>query len=81
MTNLEKYDHVFIEILGISEEELPSATYKETEQWDSVGHMSLIAAIEDDFNIMFDADDIMDFTNYKTGMEILQNHYNISFQE
>ncbi len=79
MENLKRYNQIFAEILGLDEEELHSAEYKKSEQWDSVGHMSLISALEEDFNIMFDPDDIMDFTSYDKGIQIMQNNYHISF--
>ena len=43
-------------------------------QWDSVGHMSMIANLEEAFDIVFDMDDIIDFSSYKTGIEILKKY-------
>lgn len=48
--------------------------YNTIPQWDSVGHMSMIAALEDAFNITFEMDDIIDFSSYKTGKEILKKY-------
>ena len=42
--------------------------------WDSVGHMTLMAAIEDAFDIMLDTDDIVDFSSYEKGKEILKKY-------
>ena len=64
MTNLEKYNNAFTENLQISEGELQGLQYQGTELWDSVGHMTLMAAIEDAFDIMLDTDDIVDLTCY-----------------
>lgn len=36
--------------------------------------MSLIAELEDTFNIMMDTDDIIDFSSYKKGMELLSKY-------
>ena len=49
MTNLEKYNQAFAEALEISQSQLPGLEYQGIEQWDSVGHMGLVAALEDVF--------------------------------
>ncbi len=74
MTNLEKYNKTFTETLGISEEELQGLEYQGISQWDSVGHMGLVSAIEDEFDIMMDTDDIIDFSSYEKGKEILKKY-------
>jgi acyl carrier protein len=71
MTNLEKYNGAFIEKLGVTEAELPGLAYQAISEWDSVGHMSLIAAIEEAFDIMMDTEDIIDFSSYEKGIELL----------
>lgn len=78
MTNLEKYNNVFCENLNVTEEELAGLKYQGTELWDSVGHMTLVAAIEDAFDIMMDTDDIIDLSSYEKGIEILKK-YDIEF--
>ena len=74
MTNVEKYNNAFTETLQISEGELQGLQYQGTELWDSVGHMTLMAAIEDAFDIMLDTDDIVDFSSYEKGKEILKKY-------
>ena len=74
MTNAEKYDQAFIETLEVSAEELKGLEYQQTALWDSVGHMSLIAALEDAFDIMMDTDDIIDLSSYEKGKEILKKY-------
>jgi acyl carrier protein len=59
MTNLEKYNQAFIESLEVTEDQLNGLQYQQIPNWDSVGHMGLIAAIEDAFDIMMDTDDII----------------------
>ena len=77
MNNLEKYKTVFCESFSISENELEGdLEYNSIEAWDSVGHMGMIADLEEKFDIMLDTDDIIDFSSYKTGMKILKK-YNI----
>jgi len=79
MNNLEKYRNTFMEALEIKEDQLDGLEYQAIEAWDSVGHMSLIAAIEDAFDIMMDTDDIIDFSSYEKGKEILASNYGIEF--
>lgn len=74
MTNLEKYNQAFMEIFGVSESDLETLEYQGIPEWDSVGHMQLIAMLEDTFDIMFDTDDIVDFSSYKKGMEFIKKY-------
>ena len=80
MTNLEKYNNAFMETFEISEDKLEGLKYQDITAWDSVGHMSLIAALEDAFDIMMDTDDIIDFSSYEKGKEILaKDDYGVEF--
>ncbi len=79
MNNLEKYNAVFKEVLSLKENFEPDkVNQQEISDWDSVGHMELITALEDAFDIMFDMDDILEFTSYNQGVQLLQK-YNIQF--
>lgn len=71
MTNLEKYNQAFMETFEITEDKLAGLKYQDIEAWDSVGHMSLIAKLEEAFDIMMDTDDIIDFNSYEKGKELL----------
>ena len=80
MTNLEKYNKAFTETFEITEDKLEGLKYQDIEAWDSVGHMGLIAALEDAFDIMMDTDDIIDFNSYEKGKEILvKAEYGVEF--
>lgn len=74
MSNLEKYNAAFCETLNVEEAQLTDLKYQAIPDWDSVGHMSLMAAIEDAFDIMLDTDDIIDFSSYEKGKEILKKY-------
>lgn len=74
MSNLEKYTNTFVETFGVTAEQAKTLEYQQIPQWDSVGHMSLVAAIEDAFDIMMDTDDIIDFSSYNKGLEILKKY-------
>ena len=79
MNNLEKYDKVFKEVLEVSEDQLKGLKYQDIEAWDSVGHMGLISALEDAFDIMMDTDDIIDFSSFEKGKDILSKNYSVEF--
>lgn len=79
MANLEKYNSVFVENLQITEDKLVGLKYQGVELWDSVGHMTLVAALEDAFEIMMETDDIIDLSSYEKGIEILKEKYDVEF--
>ena len=80
MSNLEKYTQVFVETFEVSPEEAQKLKYQDIDAWDSVGHMGLISALEDTFDIMMDTDDIIDFNSFEKGKEILSKaEYGITF--
>lgn len=74
MTNLEKYDTAFQAALHISQDRLPELSYQDIKEWDSVGHMGLISELEDVFDIEMDMEDIIDFSSYEKGKEILKKY-------
>ena len=79
MTNKQKYDKIFIDTFSIDESILgDDLLYNSVQLWDSIGHMTMIAAIEETFNITMESDDIINFSSYKKGFEILAK-YGIDF--
>ena len=78
MTNVEKLAKVFADTFGISEAETKGLQYQGIEAWDSVGHTTLVAAIEDEFGISMDTDDIIDMSSFEKAQEILAK-YDIQF--
>ena len=73
--NLDKYKKAFIESLEISNENtLDNLKYNDIEEWDSIGHMGLISAIEDVFEITVETNDVIDFSSFKKGKEILKRY-------
>jgi|TARA_B110000037_G_C17056325_1_gene479941 acyl carrier protein len=80
MSNLKKYQKVFVSTFSIDEKKTQVNTlkYQDIQEWDSIGHMTLISNLEDQFKISVDTDDIVDFSSFKKGMEIL-GKYKIKF--
>lgn len=73
MTKLEKFNQIFMDVFGVDESALGDDFCKETvDQWDSVHQLNLVTLAEEAFDIMLDPEDIMGFTSYKAGMEILK---------
>ena len=75
MDNISKYKKSFSEALSIKEGIVTSKLeYNSIPEWDSIGHMSLIGALEDEFNISIDTDDIIDFSSFEKGKEVLKKY-------
>ena len=51
--------------------------YNEIPEWDSIGHMTLISGLEEGFSVSMETDDIVDFSSFKKGIEILKK-YNVN---
>lgn len=81
MTNLEKYKLSFITAFELDEEyaELDNLKYQSINEWDSVGHMALIAQLEESFDIILEMDDIVEMSSFKKGIEILEKN-GVSFK-
>lgn len=76
MENKIKYNTAFMESFGIDESALDGLEYESIVEWDSVGHMGLIAEIEEAFGIELEMDDVIDFSSYVKGKDILKK-YNV----
>jgi acyl carrier protein len=79
MNNKEKYNQSFLSSLSIDDKILSeNLKYNDIPEWDSIGHMTLMSALEDAFEINIETDDIVDFSSYKKGLEILAK-YKVKF--
>lgn len=78
MTNLEKYKNAFVEGLEISEEGVENLVFEGIPEWDSVGHMGLVSALEEAFDVMLETDDIIELNSFNKGIEILKK-YGVEF--
>jgi acyl carrier protein len=75
MINKDKYDAIFVECFAVDRQQLnEQLTYQSVPTWDSVGHMAMIAQLEDGFGIMLEMDDIIDFSSYTVGIQILSKY-------
>ncbi len=65
------------EVGYISKEELKNLEYNKITEWDSIGHMTLVAALEEQFKITMETDDVIDLSSFKKGKQILSKKYKI----
>ena len=71
----QKLRAIFIDTFEISDAEVvDDLTYTSIPLWDSIGHMALIAALDREFDVMLDTQDIIDMNSYKKTKEILTKH-------
>lgn len=75
MSNIEKYKSIIKDSFQY-DGDLEELEYQAIAEWDSVGHMQLMAALEDAFSIELDVDDIIEFSSFKKGISILSK-YNV----
>ena len=78
MNNLEKYRQIFSTMFKVPLDEVETLEYQAILSWDSLGHMELMTALENDFKISLDIDDIIDFSSFQAGKKILHK-YGIEF--
>ena len=75
MENSQKYKSIFLQSLGIGEDVFnEEIKYNEIPEWDSIGHMTLMSNLEEEFDISIETDDIVDFSSFKKGIEILKKY-------
>ena len=79
MSSDQSYQDVFIQSLSINKDKFNNEIkYNDIPEWDSIGHMTLMSALEEKFDITLETDDIVDFSSYIKGKEILKK-YKINF--
>ncbi|AMW34635.1 acyl carrier protein [Haematospirillum jordaniae] len=54
--------------------DVDSLAYRAVPTWDSVGHMQLVAAIENTFEVMMETQDIIELSSFDKAIEILERH-------
>lgn len=61
--NMGRVRKIISETFKIKESEItPQTNMKDIDSWDSLTHMELIVSLEDEFEIEFTADEIMEMT-------------------
>ena len=79
MSNKQKYQDIFVKSLSLEKSKFnENIKYNEVPEWDSIGHMTLMSGLEEGFGITMEIDDIVDFSSYKKGVDILKK-YKVEF--
>jgi acyl carrier protein len=74
----EKVFNAFRVALGVNDSvERSALIYHEFQTWSSFDHMTLVAALEDEFDCMLDADDILAMKSYDKAVEIMSRYTNV----
>lgn len=80
MTNLEKLNQIFCEVYSVEESALnEDFVNTNVETWDSIHQLSMVASIEEAFDLMMDAEDILEMTSYENVKQLLASKYEIAF--
>lgn len=65
----------FVRVLGIAPERVTDdLRYASIPEWDSIAHMSVVAALEEAFGVMIDMDDVIDMSSVGKAREILSKY-------
>lgn len=73
-SNELKYRKAYVENFGIDDSEVDKLEYQSISDWDSVGHMGLIAQLEEAFNIQIEMDDVIALNSFEKGKEIVRKY-------
>jgi len=72
MNNIEKYNNIFASVFNVNVEVLNSDfNIESVDNWDSITQLTLVTELEDEFDIMFDTEDILEFKSYDKGKGII----------
>ncbi len=75
MNNHERLISVFKTVLEVDDtNKIQSLEYNTILKWDSVGHMQLVAAIETEFDILMETEQIIDMNCFDIACSILRDH-------
>ena len=75
MKSKSKYIEIFIKSFSIDKKKFnEKIKYNDIPEWDSIGHMTLMSDLEEAFDISIDTDDIIDFSSFKKGIQILKKY-------
>jgi acyl carrier protein len=73
MTLSDRLAAVFEKVFSMEREEFSEKLVPEDVlRWDSLGHMSMVSELEDQFGVQFDVDDVMEMTSAGKILEILR---------
>jgi acyl carrier protein len=75
----ERVLKVFKDVLELNGElDTKDLKYNEIANWGSFAHITLVSALEGEFDILVDPDDILAMSSYDKAVEIIQKLANVS---
>jgi acyl carrier protein len=78
MPETARLDQAIRDALGLQDStDVHSIAWGQTEEWDSVAHMQLVAALEVTFGIMIDTDDVIAMSDYSEIRRIVNETYGV----
>ena len=70
----DRLKNLFVEVLELPEGvDVENLKYRDISQWDSLGHMSLVAAIEDEFDVQLDTEQVIGMSSFKVAVDMLKD--------
>ncbi|MEU8247040.1 acyl carrier protein [Nonomuraea sp. NPDC048916] len=75
MGHLDRLRDVFRASLSLPDgTDVDGLEYRAIPQWDSLAHMALVAAMEDEFAVMIDTDEMIDMSSFAHAARLLEKH-------
>jgi acyl carrier protein len=75
MSTIDRLRADFRTAFGLPDDaDVDGLEYRGIEAWDSLAHMSLVARIEESFDVMLDTDEVLDLSSFSKAVEILGRH-------
>lgn len=72
MAESSRLESVFRRSLELPQDtNVESLEYRQIMQWDSIGHMALVAEIESEFGVMFSTDQVLALSSFSKAKELL----------
>lgn len=73
----DRLRRVFVDTLELgdgnhAEVDVENLNYRDIPEWDSLGHMTLVAAIEDEFDVQLDTEQVIGLSSFKIAVETLR---------
>jgi acyl carrier protein len=69
----QRLRNTFVEALALGDDvDVENLKYRDIDEWDSVGHMALVAAIEDEFDVQFETEQVIDMSSFKVALDMLK---------
>ena len=78
----KKLKKIFSKIIGIKESSIKQSTSpKNTKKWDSLAHMNLIMALENELKIKFTDNEITEMLTFELVKEIITNKKGVKYKD